>query len=87
MSGESAVRVRIYTRSWCGYCTAAVRLLETESIPFEHIDLSGDWAGIDALKQRTGFMTMPQVFLDDVLIGGYTELAAHVRKHGAASLA
>ncbi|MFT7625975.1 MAG: glutaredoxin 3 [Myxococcota bacterium] len=82
----SELRVKIYTRSWCGYCTAAIRLLKSKSIPFEEIDLSGDGQGMAALKARTGYPTMPQVFVDDALIGGYTELDAYVRSKGAESL-
>ena len=38
-------RVKIYTRKWCGYCTAALGLLDDEKIEYEHLDASGDDAG------------------------------------------
>ena len=82
----TAARVQIYTRQFCGYCTAAVRLLEREEIPFEHIDLSGDSTAISALKQRTGHPTVPQILLDGALLGGYTELRSWIAREGSQSL-
>ena len=35
-------RVTIYTRQWCGYCTAAERLLKGKGVAFENIDCTGD---------------------------------------------
>lgn len=82
----SQPRVVIYTRKWCGYCSAAIRLLDKEQIPYEHIDMSGDWVGLEELKQRTGHPTVPQVLVDDKLIGGFNELKAYFNRHGRDSL-
>ena len=46
-----------------------------KNIPFEEIDLTGKTEELNKLKKRTGFMTVPQIFFDDELIGGYQELA------------
>ena len=69
------VKVRVYTTPYCPFCDAAKRLLKQRSIPYEEIDVS-DHAERAALKARTGWRTVPQVFLGDELIGGYQELAA-----------
>ena len=37
-----AVPVKIYTRKWCGYCTAAERLLTKKGIRYENLDVSND---------------------------------------------
>ena len=34
--------VKIYTRKWCGYCTAAETLLKQKGFAYEHIDATGD---------------------------------------------
>ena len=39
-----AAHVKIYTRKWCGYCTAAINLLDEKGIDYEHVDCSGDQA-------------------------------------------
>jgi glutaredoxin 3 len=69
-------RVTIYTRHWCGYCVAAVRLLEKRGIAFEHIDVTGNTNARAWLADATGQSTVPQIFVDDRPIGGYRELRA-----------
>lgn len=66
--------VRIYTRRWCGYCTAAVRLLRKKKVPFEEIDATGDQDLRRWLFSVTGRSTVPQIFIDGRPIGGYSEL-------------
>lgn len=68
-------KVKVYTTSYCPFCDAAKRLLNNRAIPFEEIDVN-DHAERDALKQRTGWRTVPQIFIEEELIGGYQELAA-----------
>lgn len=69
------VKVRVYTTAYCPFCDAAKRLLQQRNIAFEEIDVSEHSARAE-LKNRTGWRTVPQVFLDEELIGGYQELAA-----------
>jgi glutaredoxin 3 len=69
--------VKIYTRRWCGYCTGALRLLESKGIAFEEIDTTGNhelrrWL-VDVSGGRT---TVPQIFIGDRAIGGYDDLRA-----------
>lgn len=68
--------VKIYTRAWCGYCTAALRLLRSKGIAFDELDVTGDRAQRRWLAETTGQSTVPQIFIDDRSIGGYTELSA-----------
>ena len=45
----------------------------TVRVPFEEIDVSGGnekWE----LAERTGWRTVPQIFINDTMIGGYEEL-------------
>jgi glutaredoxin 3 len=68
--------VRLYTTPYCGYCVAAKRLLAGRNIPFREIDVARD----PGLRQRIsrsvdGYRTVPMIFIDDVFIGGYDELA------------
>ena len=72
--------VKLYTRRWCGYCTAAEHLLVHKGIPYERIDTTGDHALRRWLADATGRSTVPQIFIDNVSIGGYDELRALDRK-------
>lgn len=71
-----SANVKIYTREWCGYCTAALRLLERKGVAFEQIDASGKPELRKWLAETSGQHTVPQIFIDDRPIGGYSELSA-----------
>lgn len=68
--------VRIYSTSWCPYCVAAKRYFTQRGVAFEEIDLTEDDEGRDELTQRTGQRTVPQIFIGDTHVGGYTDLMA-----------
>jgi glutaredoxin 3 len=68
--------VKIYTTRTCGYCHAAVRLLTNKGISFEQIDVTGAPDMREWLESETGRSTVPQIFIGDDAIGGYTDLAA-----------
>lgn len=67
-------RVKIYTADYCGYCKRAKALLESRKIVFEEIDITHDTAKRTWLVEKTGFKTIPQIFIDDRPIGGYENL-------------
>ncbi len=67
-------KITIYTTDYCPFCDAAKALLERKGIPFEEIDVTDDDAKF-ALKKKTGWRTVPQIFIGDEMIGGYQELA------------
>ena len=78
--------VTIYSTDYCGYCSAAKRYFDSKGIPYQEIDLSGDDAGREALRERTGRTTVPQIFVGDTHVGGYTDLVALDRAGGLAPL-
>ena len=71
-----AAHVKLYTRRWCGYCTAAEHMLDAKGITYESIDTTGDHAQRRWLRDVTGRSTVPQIFIDGRSIGGYDELRA-----------
>ena len=68
--------VKLYSTDYCGYCRAAKSFFKDRKIPFEEIDLSGDDAGREALRTRTGRSTVPQIFVGETHVGGYDDLRA-----------
>jgi glutaredoxin 3 len=75
-----AAHVKIYTRRWCGYCTAALNLLDEKGIEYEHVDATGDRETRRWLQEVTGRGTVPQIFIDGQPIGGYDDMRALDRK-------
>jgi glutaredoxin 3 len=69
-------QIVIYTKDWCGYCRAAKQLLERLGCDFEEIDVTTDLERYRRMVQLAdGRSTVPQIFVDGVGIGGYTDLA------------
>lgn len=72
--------IKIYTTSYCIYCVRAKRMLQELGLPYEEIDVEGDDAKRDWLVQVTGRTTVPQIFIGDESIGGFTDMAALHKK-------
>lgn len=70
-------KVTVYTANPCPYCSRAKELLKSRGIAFEEIPVSwDDEAQWKEMSRRSGMKTVPQIFIDDKILGGYTELAA-----------
>jgi glutaredoxin 3 len=78
--------VTLYSTDYCGYCRAAKRFFDEKGIAYTEIDLSGDDAGREALRVRTGRTTVPQIFVGETHVGGFTDLVALDRAGGLSPL-
>jgi glutaredoxin 3 len=67
--------VKVYHTPWCGFCVRAMRLLDSRKIPYEAIDVDGDWEARDWLVETTGRRTVPQIFIGEEPIGGFHDLS------------
>ena len=67
--------VEIYTGPLCAFCDAAKRLLLRNNIPYKEINISLEEGKMDEmLNKSNGKKTIPQIFFDDLHVGGYEEL-------------
>ena len=67
----------MYTGPMCNFCEAAKRLFLRNSLKFQEIDISSkDGLMEEMIKKSNGRRTIPQIFFDDLHIGGYQELRA-----------
>ena len=70
-------RVEIYTRMFCGYCTAAKRLLARKGVDFEEYDITlGGPKRAEMLQRAKGRTSVPQIFIDGVHVGGSDDIHA-----------
>jgi glutaredoxin 3 len=70
-------KVEIYTKFTCGFCFRAKALLESKNVSFEETDITMGGKKREEMIQRSGGrMTVPQIFIDDLHIGGSDELCA-----------
>lgn len=68
------LQIKIYTRQLCGFCTAAMRLLEENGYTFEEIAADCNPALRSELLELTGQSTLPQIFVGERSVGGHREL-------------
>lgn len=66
--------VKVYSTSYCPFCMKAKQLLKSKNIPFQEIDLTNDSATREKLSKETGWQTVPMIFIDGKLIGGFDDL-------------
>ena len=74
-------KVTVYTTTYCPFCVRAKDLLKQRGVAFEEIRISDDddqaW---DDLYVRSKMKTVPQIFVDEKILGGFTELAEQDKK-------
>jgi len=63
----------VYGREDCKYCRKAKKALELMKEPFDYISLEGKEITREELRSQ-GFETIPAIFLDGEVLGGYDEL-------------
>lgn len=76
----------VYGRPGCGFCVAAVRLLESKKLPFEYIDMYAEGMSPQQLGDKLGrpVRTVPQIVHGDTYVGGYTDLVPYLKELDAA---
>lgn len=78
--GESHVETEVvvmYSTHWCGYCQRARNLFERKGVAVRDIKLDDEPDQRALMLQRTGGQrTVPQIFIGELHVGGYDELAA-----------
>ena len=70
-------KVEVYTTTYCPYCTRAKSLLKGKGVAFVEIDVTED----DELRAQMvelsgGRRTVPEIFINGTIVGGFDELKA-----------
>ena len=69
--------VEIYSKGWCPYCRMAKRLFEEKGQAFVEFDVELEPDKYDEMLDRSqGRYTVPEIFIDGDLIGGFDDLRA-----------
>ena len=64
----------VWSKDQCPYCDQAKALLKSRNIEYEERNVSQDWTREQLLEAVPTARTLPQIFLDQELVGGFTEL-------------
>ena len=69
----------VWSKNACPFCDQAKGLLKMKGINFEERNINKDWTKDQLLEAVPTARTLPQIFLGDNYIGGFTELKKHLQ--------
>lgn len=64
--------VKVFSTPTCPYCYMAKDYLKAKNVEFEDIDVSQDRAQAMAMVQKSGQMGVPQLWIDDAVVVGFS---------------
>jgi glutaredoxin len=64
----------VWSKYHCPYCDQAKALLTSKGIQFEEKKIGDGYSKEELLEAVPNARTVPQIFLDGELVGGFTEL-------------
>ena len=70
----------VWSKNQCTFCDQTKNLLKSKGIEFEERNISTNWSKDQLLEAVPTARTLPQIFLDDVYVGGFNELRAELNK-------
>jgi len=68
--------IKIYSKDHCGYCLAAKRFFDSKGQEYTELRVDLDDKLMQEMRDITGGRTMPQIVIDDKVIGGFDDLKA-----------
>ena len=73
------MKATVWSKNQCPFCVQAKALLESRGIDYEERNVQENWTKEQLLAAVPTARTLPQIFLDDNYIGGFTELQKHLQ--------
>ena len=73
-------KIVVWSRDNCPYCVRAKNLLSVKGLEYEERNISeGVWSREQLLEACPGARTVPQIVMDDTVIGGYDHLEEYFK--------
>ena len=77
------MNITVYSKDNCIWCDRAKNLLNSVNFEFDEIDLSNDEERQEFYKRvGEGVITVPQIYIDNIRIGGYPNLVTWFEENG-----
>ena len=64
----------MYVSGWCPYCARARSLLTKKGVTVEEIDVEAVDGAREAMREKSGRSSVPQIFIGATHVGGCDEL-------------
>lgn len=75
------MKATVWSKYHCPYCDQAKALLKQKGIPFEEKKIGDGYTKEELLEAVPTARTVPQIFIDEKLIGGYTDLVSYIQNN------
>lgn len=69
-------KVEIYSSAHCPYCVMAKQLLDRKGVSYDEIRVDLDPSKREEMMKKSRQRTVPQIFINDESVGGYTDIVA-----------
>jgi len=69
----------VWSKDQCSFCVQAKNLLNSKNIDYEERNINEGYTKEQLLEVVPNARTLPQIFIDDKLIGGFAELRQHLQ--------
>jgi glutaredoxin len=74
------MKATVWSKYHCPYCDQAKALLKQRGYIIEEKKIGDGFTREELLEAVPSARTVPQIFIDEQLIGGFTELKQHLEK-------
>lgn len=74
----------VWSKTPCPYCDQAKALLNQRGIDYEERNITeGTWTREQLMEAVPNARTVPQIFINEQLVGGFNELRAHLQNQNS----
>lgn len=82
------MNIEIYSKDDCSWCTKAKDLLESVGLSYTEKKYGVDYgkAHLEKLLGEGARLTVPQIIINNKLVGGYEDLGRYLEEHGVLGL-
>ena len=70
-------KITVYSKDYCPFCKSAKALLESRGLSYTEIDVGHHREKLSEMISRSNRRSVPQIFFDEVHIGGSTDLVSY----------
>jgi glutaredoxin 3 len=71
---KQKAKIKMIKKDPCPYCDRALNFFKNKGVEVEIVDLTNNLDEIQVWKQKTGWQTVPMIFIGEKFVGGYVDV-------------
>lgn len=68
---DRTLKIRLFTKSYCGWCHEAVDWLESKGLTFDNLEVISDSSAMQELRDLTGRDMTPSIDVDGEILADF----------------